>query len=223
MLLPQIPHQAKQKIATEFRVDIKIFGVTRTNETTTEEDRIGRLQAIVKYITENEVIGTPDQPAEYFAGTMLMRWGPFDLQGYVDDRDEDSPIVYFAGSTEQTLVGLGGSAKHVIGNTGASNPREWGGSAGPVLLQLLMNDAEMQADDLRSHYLVPYERIDTDRLGSLHKLGRRMADTFKRMQGPEQRLEFLAKRIVAGERGWVRKEGKPFLTLGTPLYVAMSE
>lgn len=218
MLLPQIPRQAKQKIATELKIDIKIFGASRKTERTTEEDRISRLQAVAEYISNNEDVGTPDQPAEYFSGTLPMRWGPFGLEEQGNSRADDSPIVYFSGSTEQTLVGLGGSAKHVIGNTGGSNPHDWGGSSGPVLLQLLMNVTGTKVQHLESHF-----RINVDRFDNLHILGLRMEATFGMMEGPEQRLEFLAKRILAGERPVVPQGEKPFVTLGTPLYVAMAE
>ena len=63
-------------------------------------------------------IGTIDEPKEYFAGAMSMRWGscifPFVPQL------TPSPLVYFGGTTETTVVGLGGSAKHVIGEVGSA-------------------------------------------------------------------------------------------------------
>ena len=216
MLLPQIPHDTKRKIATEFKLDIKIFGAARRTETETEEDRIFRLETVAEHIYTNEDVGTPDQPATYFAGTLPMRWGPFGLQRFGADRDEKSPIVYFAGSTGQTLVGLGGSSKHVIGNVGPSNPTDWLGSVAPILFQLLMRNATNEEHELND---------DDDENGTpnLYILGRKMTASFQEMGGPDQRLEFLAKKMLAGETMSDRRDGEPFLILGTPLYVALAE
>ena len=47
-----------------------------------------------------------------------MRWGPcvFPCVPALTP----SPLVYFGGATETTVVGLGGSAKHVIGEVGSA-------------------------------------------------------------------------------------------------------
>lgn len=216
MLLPQIPHETKRKIATEFKLDIKIFGAARRSETETEENRIFRLETVAEHIYTNEDVGTLDQPATYFAGSMPMRWGPFGENRFRGDRDEKSPIVYFAGSTGQTLIGLGGSSKHVIGNAGPSNPTDWLGSVGPILFELLMRNATNEEHELN-------DRDDENDAANLFILGRRMTAISREMGGPDQHLEFLAKKILAGETMSDRRDGERFLTLGTPLYVALAD
>ena len=65
MLLPQIPHDTKRKIATEFKIDIKVFGAARRTETETQENRIFRLETVAEHICTNEDVGTIDQPATF--------------------------------------------------------------------------------------------------------------------------------------------------------------
>lgn len=216
MLLPQIPHDTKRTIATEFKLDIKIFGAARRTETVTEEDRIFRLETVAEHIYTNEDVGTIDQPATYFEGILPMRWGPFALNRFPADRDEKSPIVYFAGSTGKTLVGLGGSSKHVIGNVGPSHPTDWLGSVAPILFQLLMHSATNEEHELN-------DQDDEIATTNLYILGRKMTTAFQEMGGPDQHLEFLAKKILAGETMSNTRDGERFLTLGTPLYVALAE
>ena len=228
MLLPQIPHQAKKQIATELKLDMKILSASRKTQETTEEDRLNRLKAVVTQIRAREKLGTIDRPAEYFEGTLPMRWGPFEtdhirLERRVGAdwavRETDSSIVYFAGSTETSLVALGGSSNHVVGRVGESNTREWSGSAGPVLLSLLLRDAvtndraAFDEDEYGGSLRMFMDLIDAKHPDGLDLLRGTMKRTFAKMIGPEQRLEFLAKRLVSGNR----------LILGTPIYVAMAD
>jgi len=215
MLLPQIPHDTKRQIANEFKIDIKIFGAARRTETETEENRILRLETVAEHIYTNEDVGTPDEPATYFAGTLPMRWGPFGRRGFHSYRDENSPIVYFAGSTGQTLVGLGGSSRHVIGNMGPSSPTDWPGSVGPILFNLLMRNATNEAHEFNAD--------DDDESHSQFILGRKMTETYKKMGGPDQSLEFLARKMLSGETRSGGRDDERFLVLGTPLYVALAD
>ena len=220
MLLPQIPGETKKKVALDLKIDLKVFSAARRTESATGEERICRLLAVVDYINNNENVGNPDQPHTYFAGTLHMRWGPFGAQTLGSFKFEDLfQIVYFSGETNTTLVGLGGSAKHVIGNLGPSNPREWGGSSGPILVQLLMSHVAAGDPELKPRW-DPWEafhQAHDDSASYPYIIGRRMTSVYERMGGPEQRLEFLAKRIFAGTG-----PERPFV-LGTPLYVALAE
>ena len=47
-----------------------------------------------------------------------MRWGPCAFPSV--PQLTPSPLVYFGGTTETTVVGLGGSATHVIGEIGST-------------------------------------------------------------------------------------------------------
>jgi hypothetical protein len=227
MLLPQVPHKLKKKVATEFKVDLKVFSASLKTDKDLEENRLSRLEAVVRHVRENESVGSIESPSDYFGGTIRMRWGPFSLEreeGLTlgnSERESDSPIVYFASSTESSQVGLGGSAKHVVGVCGLANAKDWGGSAGPVLLMMLLKNAGLSTD------MIPVEERDAVPLSDdhyLHILGRRMEETFKLMGGPPQLLEFLAKRIVSGMSGRrLFDSQRRHIVLGTPIYVAMAE
>ena len=112
MLLSQIPHEAKKKIATELKFDLKVLSASRKSETDQEDNRFTRLEAVVTFIREYGNIGTVDEPDEYIDDVLPMRWGPY------GNLIEQTPLVYFGGLTERTIVGLGGSMKHVIGSVG---------------------------------------------------------------------------------------------------------
>jgi hypothetical protein len=228
MLLPQIPHKLQKQIATEFKLDLKIFSAARKTEETIDDDRIKRLEAVVAYIREKKRVGTAGRPAEYFAGMLAMRWGPLTerrRERYDPETKVFSPeperlrdIVYFSGYSNECLIGLGGSGKHVIGGPGASNATDWGGSIGPVLLWILLKNTGISEKEL-PHVdpdLSSDGTIDSDNTRGIRLLRQSMRRTLENMSGPEQRVEFLAKRLVSGNSGGATK-----VILGTPIYVAM--
>ena len=90
MLLSQIPHEVKKKIAAEFKFDLKLLSVSRKSETESEENRFSRLDAVVTFIRQYGNLGSSDEPDEYIQDELLMRWGPY-------GSDPKSPLVYFGG------------------------------------------------------------------------------------------------------------------------------
>jgi hypothetical protein len=53
-----------------------------------------KLRAVEEELEHRQLIGTIDEPKEYFRGTMKMRWGLFNDQG---TRPQDEPaLVYLA-------------------------------------------------------------------------------------------------------------------------------
>lgn len=204
MLLAQIPHEQKKKIATEFKVDLKLLSASRRAEAEDESNRFTRVEAVATFIREYGNVGSVDAPDEYVEGDMLMRWGPY-LNTSAFSRD-DSPLVYFGASTDRTIIGLGGSAKHVIGNTGPSSTHSH--SITPMLIGYLKANLEPGGgEDLPG-------RMDTEPLWAVSL-------ATEQMKGPEQRLEFLAKRLLYG-RPPGSNSGQKIL-LATPLYVAMAD
>jgi hypothetical protein len=103
MLLPQVPHETKKKIAIDFGMDIKIFRAGRKSEEETEENRVTRLEAVVTFIREFGNVGTVDDPDEYIDDTQPVWWGPLEN------------MAYFSGKTEKTTFALAGSARHLLG------------------------------------------------------------------------------------------------------------
>jgi len=203
MLLAQIPHDTKQRLATEFRFDLKLLSASRKTETEPEDNRFTRLEAVVTFIREYGNLGTVDEPDDFVEDTLEMRWGP-----YGEDEEKET-LIYFGGVTDRTIVGLGGSMKHVIGSSGATYAHSH--SATPTLLRRLKRELKFDEQAVRS----PDDLGDTEVSDDWSLRAVELATT--EVEGPKQRLEFIAKRLLFG-RGYSKKKK---VLLATPLYVAM--
>lgn len=207
MHLAQIPHDEKEKLETEFKVDLKLFSAARKRETTPDDNRFIRLEAVISFIRQYGNLGSVDEPDEYVEGKLEMRWGP-----YLADKEKGAPPIYFGGVTDRTIIGMGGSMKHVIGDSGES--RAHSHSITPVLLDYLKRQPA-RAEPVRISE-ADRDQPPTDSDGwALCAV--ELATT--QMEGPKQQLEFVAKRLLYG-RGYSRKKR---VLLATPLYVALVE
>jgi hypothetical protein len=192
MLLAQIDPALMKKRASEVSVNLKIFGAKRGTESPTGADRIARLERVVRYVQDFGDLGTLEEPGQFVGGLMPMRWGPF----------YGTSLVYLGGETDTgTVVGLGGSGKHVLGNSGQSG-EALARSTTPGLLAGLATEPEI--GDL----LGVGSSTDDDvlRAVTLASAG---------LTGPLQNVEFVAKRLVQGS-----VDGRK-VVLGSPLYVAL--
>ncbi|WP_263353309.1 DUF7019 family protein [Acidicapsa acidisoli] len=210
MLFPQVPHDIKKKVALEFKMDLKLLSASRKTETESEDNRIARLETVVDFIREYGDIGTADRPGEYIEDTLSMRWGYYGFQ-----RD-DNPVVYFGGETERTILGLGGSTKHLIGNAGTSSAHSH--SATPFLLDFLSKELGLHSENPDLEWARQHGQ-DFSPITAVE-----LATT--QMRGPEQRIDFVAKRLAYGPVE--RFNDNPLLKdkhvlLATPLYVAMAD
>jgi hypothetical protein len=215
MLFRQVPHDIKKKVALEFKMDLKLLSASRRTES--EDNRIARLETVVDFIREYGKLGSVDEPDDYVADSMSMRWGD-----YAGGWDEPSPVVYFGGETDRTIVGLGGSAKHVLGNAGESPAHSH--SATPVLIKFLASELELQGSDK----LQQAEKDSASEGVSKGRFSPIMAVELAtlQMQGPLQNVEFLAKKLMYGpverfddDPRYKRKH----VLLATPLYVALAD
>src|SRR6267143_3106976 len=127
MLLSQIDPDQKNKIESEFKVDLKLLSRSRKTILEPQNDRNRKLEVVVNFIRDYGNLGTVDAPDEYVEDSLLIRWGPHDTEG-----GKFSPLVYFGGITSKTILGLGGSVKHLLGNIGESP--SFSASATPYLL-----------------------------------------------------------------------------------------
>jgi hypothetical protein len=211
MLLQQISHDAKRKIATEFKIDLKILSASRKAETETDDSQITRLEAVCNFIREYGNVGSVDEPDEYIEDTLPMSWG---IVGH------DPCYAYFSGITDKTIIGLGGSARHVLGHSS---------SEAESLYLTLMSHAYSLHDALKKGVgddnEVPIYEGDLTKTPPL--IGVYFAAEGM-MRQPVQRLEFIAKRLTESRvdkkcaRYLEMTEGKN-LILATPLYVALAE
>jgi hypothetical protein len=177
-------------------------------ETVAGENSAGKLDAVLKDLGRAGRIGTIEEPREYFAGAFPMRWGPFLFPAV--PQLTPSPLVYFGGATESTVVGLGGSAGHVLGDAG---PAKTGlhSSLPYFILQLRKELGELLPGDLADSE----QTLMAVYVATIHG------------KGPVQELEFVAKRLARGTlpakfSSPDRPETRTIL-VGTPLYVALHE
>lgn len=210
MLLPQIAPRLGAKRTSEVDVDIKVVTVKRTVETP-DEGRVKRLERVVAYLEKHGELGTVDEPGEYFAGRLPMRWGPFPGDGA-------SSLVFFGGATQRTFVGLGGSGRHLIGSL-PDSAAGTGVSASSVPSILGSLDAEdatvVEAAGAGRDALV---QGDHAAFTTVHR-------GVGRLLGPSQNIEFIAKRLLRGPSPFPEDdppEGMSVL-LGSPIYVALAD
>lgn len=203
MMLSQIDPALTRKRTAELSLNLKVVGGKRATEVPAGGDRTARLERVVRYLDEHGDLGSVDEPGQFFWGLLPMRWGPFPT-------DPTGAVVYFGGNTENTVVGLGGSSRHVVGAPPPS--AEYQGTAGshtPAMLAALATDPAVKA--LLDAVDDTLEKADRAALGAVQQ-----ANTT--LRGPAHNVEFVAKRLLHGPSP--AKENTSVL-LGTPLYVAL--
>jgi len=205
MLLPQIPHEAKKKIATEFGFDLKIFKASRKAEEEVEDNRISRLEAVVAFLREYGNLGSVDEPDDFFEGDQEM------------SMVQDYEGVLFTSLDDNSALCLAGSPKHLIGNYTPGNGNSMMSISIGIYSVLREYEQKGEISDLEKHF---------DPAGMVHWV----ADEFNRdAHIPKQRIEFIAKRLLVQQVSIPdnRNPGKVVFTgqvlLGTPLYVALAD
>lgn len=200
MLLAQIDPAARQKRTSEVSLGVSVAKAKRTVEAA--GDQVGRLERVVRHLNEHGDVGTVEEPGQFFWGLLPMQWGPIVTEG-------GSSLVYFGGRDERTVVGLGGSAGHVVGAAHAEQ-RPPSPSLLPVLLDIIDDDVPDPGLD--------HDQADQAALASVHRAN-------SRLRGPVQNVEFLAKRLLSGPSPYPELDGRDGMTvlLGSPLYVALAD
>jgi len=131
-------------------------------------------------------------------------------------------LLYFGGRTERTTLCLGGSSNHLLGAVVAPEQQQlMSHSLLPMLLKgLALEETDQKANaetDQRAAGDVPgsLDRADHTALALVQQANRRL-------RGPAQNVEFIAKRLVHGPSPYPELDGRDDATvlLGSPLYVA---
>lgn len=190
MLLPQVDPKFAGKRSTEVGVNLKL--VTGKRKVESDADRIARLERVVRHIDDFCDVGTIDEPGQYFRGRLAMRMQQ--AQGF----------IYFAGATEDTVVGLGGSSGHIIG--GAA-PKEDAVFSPSLLPGMVAGLTAMAADE------APESALELAYMAN------------RNMRGDEQELEFIAKRLRHGLSPYPELDGGRSVNVlvGSPLFVALAD
>jgi hypothetical protein len=214
MLFAQISRNILKKISADLNINLGVVSVS-LKEKQSEQTRFDKVNVVSNYINNHLEVGSIDSPQSYFKGTMPMKWGPiFDTGPYHD-------LVYFAGKTERTSLGLAGSMWHVIGSPKGSG--SWGlPSGGHFILKALRefsSDIGISTDNTDpipdSYYTDPEHKGDLYDIDIARQL----------VRGPEERLEFLARRLVEGTLDYKTTDFPlaPHVLLGSPIYVAYTD
>ena len=195
MLYGQIPSKLRERIVAELKLDLKVVSVS-LRERPNDEALYAKLNVVVDFLDKGGV-GDVAAPESFFRGSMMMKWG---LWRYVSPAEPRT--VYFTGAEDDVIVGLGGSAKHLIGN--APSPTDFGLSASvtPPLLLGLARESQQTWDREDSW--------DDSWVGDVQHIWRRHT-------GVPERLEFLARRLLSVDTSQAR------VLLGTPIYVAYND
>ncbi|WP_255638840.1 SAVMC3_10250 family protein [Amycolatopsis sp. DSM 110486] len=199
MLLPQIDPGFAAKRKSEVGVKLSVLSLKKTAEHG-GNDRVGRLERVLRHLEEHGDIGSVDEPGQFFWGLLPVQWGRFP--------GADS-MVFAGGRLDDTVVALGGSGRHIFGAVPNVDPGPAYSHLPPMLDglasdledELLVEAAEQPSAD-------PLDRADRAALTTVRQ-------AVDRLTGPAQNVEFVAKRLLHGTL-----DGVPVL-LGSPVYIAL--
>jgi hypothetical protein len=194
MLLKQIDEDKKKKIVTSLGFDLKVISAKRTVEVEAKENQIARLETVVSYIQKYGNIGSVDEPDQYIYDVLPM------ALNVVRDLDHEFSLMYLAGRTPKTVLGLAGSLKFMLGQ----NPetKAFTHSAAEHICRVL--DREFDQPAMGPEFVG----------GELSAV----LTAEQEMRGPKVNYEFVAKRLAYSPDS----EGMGVL-LATPIYIAMAD
>ncbi len=213
MLYEQVVSK-KSTLSGSVALEVPFVKATLSRDRSDEPSDEERLDIVERELRERGLVGTLQEPSEYFAGEITMRWGLFDDQGR--RADDASPLVFFGGvdQADAIFVGLGGSSRHVIGYHGATSTHSRSTTHAIVKWMLAgLNglDRPQQWGDLE---------------GERQMVMSGVAIAVHNLRPPTQRMKFLAKTLLRGDiLGHEHFTGVPRASgvLGTPLYVSLVE
>ncbi|HVV10539.1 DUF7019 family protein [Amycolatopsis sp.] len=197
MLLPQIDPGFDGKRRSELGLKLPVLSFKETADHAVH-DRTARLERVVRHLHDHGDLGSVEEPGQFFWGMLPMQWGRFP--------DAES-LVFAGGRSGDTVVGLGGSGRHLLDTPpGAEQPRQAWSNLPPML--------EGLASDLEDEIVVdaaagnPLDLADATAAATVSR-------AVDRLTGPAQNLEFVAKRLLHGD---FRDER---VLLGSPVYIAL--
>ena len=184
VLFAQIEEPMLKNITASLGLDFKLIKVTVSGDLgRRHEHRVQRLETVLAYLEKSCGFGTIDNPDAYIKEPNLnMTWG--EIEG-------KTPALFFAGLTDRTAVGLGGSLHHLTGQTGSATATA---SMSYTLLKLLRRVDEERTPKQR-------KRDDDDSLYIVE-------DAVREMIGPREPMEFVAKRLLFGRTRRTEKRAR---------------
>lgn len=156
-------------------------------------------------------IGSFDRPREYFHGKLVFYYGLFNIV--------DPPVFFLVGATDETIVALGGSQKHVRGHRGRDIPVA--DDAGAVVMEPdvadLIYEAEVSSTQtlLESQPQAPVDDIRADHVALLY-------NKWRFIKGEKMEFEVLARRELESSVSSHVLESQKNVLFGSPVFVAQT-
>ncbi|MDT0467787.1 DUF7019 family protein [Streptomyces gibsoniae] len=210
MLLSQIDPGFAARRTTELGVNLQMVAAKRTVEPPAA-DRFSRLERVVHHLKDHGDLGSVDEPGRFFRGVLPMRWGA--MPG-----DADPSLVFLGGWDDRNVVGLGGSARHLLGAVPGVAESRASSSLMPTMLSQLGAASELEDELVVDAVDDGFARADRAALTTVHR-------AVRRLNAPAQKVEFIAKRLLHGTSpggDFDPREGMSVL-LGSPIYVAQAD
>jgi len=209
MLCSQVGSSGKEKKSFEWGLDLKAFKAIRKVESEDEPDRDDKLKAVIEALEQSQIVGTVDEPKDYVKGTLSMRWGIYRDAGRPT---EEPPLVYFGGRTEKTILGFGGSSRHVEGNAGcaATGSR----SVTPFLVTHLLEGMPTEG----------WNACRTQGMNEEQSTCEAIVLATDNIRPPDQNLEFFSKTLLLGRYPDTKSSKKETMRvlLGSPIFVCLA-
>lgn len=197
MLFSQIPVSIRSKIEAEVKLNLPLMNVAFT-EKQFDDSLYSKLGVVTEYIEKNSGVGSIGAPQEYFKDVAFLKWSHI-----------HEGIVFWGGKKNDVALGLGGSAKYLLGSTLA--PVTPGiVSHSPWLASFLIKELQLRILSPELPELLP-DDVEYRAASATEWWAQELSKGFV------QKFEFLAKTLLH------RKIADQEILLGTPIYVSLSE
>ena len=203
MLYSQISMNALEQIAEGLSINLKLPIVEVNKDFSAKGEkgisRYDKLKIVIDYLEKHShsSIGTIDNPGEYIKGVLPMHWC------YIPPSPRIKKLTYFGGSTEHTILGLGGSIKHLIEKAEGTVYGEPSSDL-PTLVSYLIAESGPNPQHL--------EDDDEYSLSAVQAME-------KSMKGIKTNFEFVAWHLLDSSMVSMNTSPKR-IVLGSPLFVA---
>lgn len=188
-----------RQILIELRIDLKLLTLKINSQD--KENRILRLKAIVRFLEKQNKVGNVDDPNEYIQDVIPMTW---------KIHPTHPNAVCFYGKTEKSIIGLGGSLKHVIDQKKIETDSS--GMSWNITFQKKLWD-ELNFNEPISSFF-KNEEVGSSSFDAIY-----FARYEEETPNLEHKLEFFAKRLAYRRQNSKEKA----IIMASPLYVALAD
>lgn len=169
------------------------------------------MQAVWIDLFDEGLIGSFDEPEQFFYGRLVFYYGIFD--------EVDPSVFFLVGATDRTIVGLGGSKKHVRGFRGREIPVADDAQAvvmEPDVATLIYTASETPSQgSTESLTAEPGEDIRANHVAGLYK-------NWQFWRGRKMEFEILARRELLSPVSPPYVESPKNVLIGSPIFVAQA-